>query len=117
MATAVALRPLRRRWSATVAAAALEVALVSALFAMWQLANTIAHGHEAGGLANGRWVWNAERWLHVPDEAALQRVFLGHHDLVWVSNYYYATAHLTGMVVFLVWLWLRYRESYPLWRN
>jgi len=117
MLAAVTLRPLRRRWSDTVAAAAFEVALVSGLFALWQLANTVSHRHEGGGLANGRWVWHAERWLHVPNEVWFQRLVLGHHDVVYVANYYYATAHLTGMVVFLVWLWLRHRDRYSMWRN
>ena len=26
-------------------------------------------------------------------------------------------AHLTGMAIFLVWLWLRHRDRYPQWRN
>jgi hypothetical protein len=117
MTAAVALRPFRRRWSAWVAAAALETALVCALFALWQLANRATHTHQLGGLANGRAVWHAERVLHVPSEAWLQKLILGHPDLVRVSNYYYATAHLTGMLVFLVWLWLRHRDRYAAWRN
>ena len=114
---ALGLRPLRRRWSLWLASAAVETALVCALFALWQLANKATHTHIAGGLANGRWVWQAERFVHFPNEVWLQELILGHPDAVRVSNYYYATAHLTGMVVFLVWLWLRHRDSYPMWRN
>jgi len=114
---ALGLRPLRRRWSLWLAAAAVETAIVCALFALWQLANQATHTHIAGGLANGRWVWHAERVLHVPDELWMQKLILGHSGLVRASNYYYATAHLTGMVVFLVWLWLRHRDRYPVWRN
>ena len=33
------------------------------------------------------------------------------------ANYYYATAHLTGMALFLVWLWLRHRNHYARWRT
>jgi hypothetical protein len=117
MALAVGLRPFQRRWSAWVAAAALETAFVCGLFALWQLANRATHTHWAGGLANGRALWHAERWMHVPNELDLQKLILGHPDLVRASNYYYATAHLTGMLVFLVWLWLRHRDRYPSWRN
>jgi hypothetical protein len=117
MATAFALRPFQRRWSAWVASAALETALVCALFALWQLANRATHTHQLGGLANGRAVWHAERVLHVPSEVWLQKLILGHPDIVRASNYYYATAHLTGMLVFLVWLWLRHRDRYAAWRN
>jgi hypothetical protein len=117
MAVAVGLRPFRRRWSSWVGAAALETACVCALFALWQLANRATHAHWDGGLANGRAVWHAERWLHIPSETGLQHLILGHPDLVRASNYYYATAHLTGMLVFLVWLWLRHRDRYAPWRN
>ena len=114
---ALGLRPLRRRWSLWLAAAAVETAVVCALFALWQLANRATHTHIAGGLSNGRWVWHAERVLYVPSEVWFQKLILGHPDLVRASNYYYATAHLTGMAVFLVWLWLRHRDRYPKWRN
>src|SRR3954449_2750376 len=117
VAVAVAWRPARRRWSDLVAAGAVEAALVCGLFALWQLANSVAHHHVAGGVANGQWIWHAERWLHVPSETTLQGLVLPHSSVVRASNYYYATAHLTGMVVFLVWLWLRHREHYGRWRT
>jgi hypothetical protein len=117
LVVALALRPARRRWSDLVAAAALEIALVCGLFALWQLANSVAHHHVAGGLAAGRWVWHAERWLHLPSETTLQGWVLPHPDVVRVANYYYATAHLTGMVIFLVWLWVWHREHYARWRT
>ena len=114
---ALALRPARRRWSDLIAAAALEISLVCALFALWQLANSVAHHHVAGGLSAGRWIWHAERWLHLPSETTMQGWVLPHADVVRVANYYYATAHLTGMVVFLVWLWVWHRDQYARWRT
>ena len=114
---AVLLRPFRQRWSAWAAAAAFETALVCALFALWQLANRLTHTHESGGLARGRGIWHLERVLHVPSERSLQQLILGHPTVVRASNYYYDTAHLTAMVVFLVWLWVRHRNRYAPWRN
>jgi MFS superfamily sulfate permease-like transporter len=117
LVVALGMRPFRRRWSAWVAAAAVETALVCALFVLWQLANRATHTHHDGGLSNGRAVWHLERWLHIPSETWLQGLILDHPTLVRASNYYYASAHLTGMLVFLVWLWLRHRDRYPNWRN
>ena len=88
-----------------------------ALFALWQLANGATHTGHSGGIAHGRAVWNAERWLHLPSETSFQHQILGHPWLVRAANYYYDTAHLTGMVVFLIWLWLRHRDRYAYWRN
>ena len=114
---ALGLRLVERRWARFLAAAALEVALVCGLFALWQLANAATHHAHSGGLAHGRAVWRLERTLHLPSETSFQHLVIGHPLLVRASNYYYATAHLTGMVIFLVWLWLRHRDRYARWRN
>ena len=114
---AVALRFSDRRWARFFAAASLETALVCGLFAMWQLANAATHHAHSGGLAHGRAVWRLERALHLPSETSFQHLVIGHSWMVRASNYYYATAHLTGMVIFLVWLWLRHRDRYAHWRN
>ena len=114
---AVGARLVSWRGSRFVATAALETALVCTLFALWQLANAATHHAHAGGLSHGRDIWRLERTLHVPSETSFQHVILGHGWLVRACNYYYATAHLTGMVIFLVWLWLRHRDRYPRWRN
>ncbi len=117
LAIAFVVRPSKRRWVARLAAPAFETALVCALFALWQVANQLTHGHEQGGLSHGRDIWAAERWLHLPSETSAQHLILGHHAVVRAINYYYDGAHMTGMVVFLVWLWLRHRDRYPQWRN
>jgi hypothetical protein len=117
LVAALVLRRTDRRWSAWIGAASLETALVCGLFALWQLANRMTHTHAAGGQSNGRAVWDLERTLHLPSETTMQSLILGHPSWVRASNYYYATAHLTGMLVFLVWMWLRHREHYPRWRN
>jgi hypothetical protein len=110
-------RQLSKSWARFVAAACFETALVCALFALWQVANQLTRGHTTGGLSRGRAIWHAERVIHLPSEVSVQRLILGHHEIVRLANYYYDTAHLTLMVVFLVWLWLQHRERYPFFRN
>lgn len=100
-----------------VAAASFEVAIICALFALWQVANSLTRGHTVGGVDRGKWLWHAERVIHLPSEKSTQDLIIGHHWIVRAANYYYDTAHLTLMVVFLVWLWLRHRDRYPLVRN
>jgi hypothetical protein len=106
-----------RRSARFAAAASFEIAVVSALFALWQVANQLTRGHTTGGLRRGRWIWHAERVIGLPNEKSVQDLILGHPWLVKSANYFYDTAHLTLMVVFLVWLWLRHRDRYPLVRN
>ena len=40
-----------------------------------------------------------------------------HPWLIQAANLYYAIAHAPGARIFLVWLFLRHRDQYPLWRN
>jgi len=112
-----ATRPIGKRWSRFISAAAFETAVVCALFALWQAANQLTRGHTTGGLERGRQIWHAERWLHLPNELSVQNLIIDHPEIVKASNYYYDTMHLTLMVVFLVWLWLRHRDRYPFFRN
>jgi hypothetical protein len=117
LVVAVAGRRRPERSARVISAAALEAAVVCALFGLWQVVGGLTRGHFRGGYAHGEDVWHLERWLHLPSEIALQRLFLGHHDIVRFANYFYDTMHLTLMLVFLVWLWVRHRDRYPYWRN
>ncbi|HWA65236.1 MAG TPA: phosphatase PAP2 family protein [Mycobacteriales bacterium] len=112
---------LAHRWTSRrarfVAAASFEIAVVCALFTLWQVANRLTRGHSSGGVSRGHWIWHAERVIGLPSEKAVQDLIIGHPWLVRSANYFYDTAHLTLMVVFLVWLWLRHRDRYPLVRN
>lgn len=105
------------RVSRFVTTAAAETALICALFALWQVAGGLTRGRFAGGFDHGMQLWRFERWLHLPSEVAVQRPILDHPLIVQAANYYYDTAHLTLMALFLPWLWLRHRDRYPFWRN
>ena len=110
-------RQFGRRWTRFLAAACFETAFVCALFSLWQVANNLTRGHTTGGQHRGVWLWHAERVIHLPNEVSVQNLILGHPTLVRGANYYYESMHLTLMVVFLVWLWLRHRDRYPFFRN
>jgi hypothetical protein len=114
---AVAHQFPQQRWARFVAAACFEVAFVCALFALWQVANQLTRGHTTNGLDRGREIWRFERAIHLPNERSVQDLIIGHPTIVRAANYYYDTMHLTLMVVFLVWLWLRHRDRYPFFRN
>jgi len=120
---ALAVRPRRatgasrRRWSTIVAGVAGEAAVMAGLYAVWQLAGTVSVMQTDGALVRARSIWDVERWLHLPSEVTLQHLVLPHPWLVQALNQFYAIAHGTAMLVFLIWLFARHRDHYPRTRN
>lgn len=94
-----------------------EFVLLNVLFIIWRVVGRVSLFHQAGAVGRGRWIWNAERAVHLPSEAAMQRSILGHPILDRIFNGYYAWAHAALLVVVLLWLLLRHREVYSKWRN
>jgi hypothetical protein len=110
-------RPTGRHWLAVLAAAARETALVLALFSFWQLAGRLSLLRLDEARSRGLWIWHFERAIHLPSEVMVQRWFLPYPSIIKVFNVYYATMHFPGLIIFLIWLWVRHREHYPHVRN
>jgi hypothetical protein len=90
-----------------------EAALLSGLYALWQFAGSFTVLSQAGALPRARWLWHAERVLHLPSETSVQRLFLPHPVLVQACNLYYDILHFPVLGICLVWLYARHRASYP----
>jgi hypothetical protein len=103
----------RRRRIAEAVAIGQEAGIVVGLFALWQFAGHYAERVKGGALDRAQWIWHAERVLRLPNEAAIQRLFLPHPLLVQACNLYYASLHFVGLIAMLVWLFLRHRDKYP----
>jgi PAP2 superfamily len=118
--TAVATRTLGGRPSRAARAAIAwtrELTVMFALYALWQLAGDLSVGQPAGAIDRGRTIVTVERWFHLPSEASVQRMVIGHHELVRLMNYYYAGFHIAISGVCLVWLFALHRDRYPPVRN
>ena len=113
----VAVRLFRRRSLVVVADVAKEVAVILGLYAIWQRAGDLAVTKIAGAATRGRWIWHAERTLHLPSEVSVQQLVLPHPLLVEALNVFYAVVHVPALIIFLIWLYSRHRRDYPHWRN
>jgi hypothetical protein len=89
-----------------------EAALLVGLFGLWQYAGSFAFLPSSGALPRAQWLWHAERWLHLPSETALQRVFLPHPLIIQFGNLYYAVLHFPVLLGTLAWLFIRHRDNY-----
>ncbi len=89
-----------------------EAALLVGLFALWQYAGSFGFLSPDGALPRGQWLWDAERWLHLPSETALQDAFLPHPLLIQFANLYYAVLHFPVLLGTLAWLFVWHRDRY-----
>ena len=94
-----------------------EAAIISALYALWQFAGKLSLLGIDDALMRGAQIWELERALFLPSEVTLQNWMLPSSFWTQFANLYYAIAHVPAMGIFLVWLFLRHRESYSTWRN
>jgi hypothetical protein len=112
VAAVIRIRRRRDRLEA-LGGVATEAALLFGLYGLWQFAGSFTVMSPAGALPRGRWLWHAERVLHLPSETAVQRLFLPHPVLVQAFNLYYDVLHFPVLGACLIWLYAWHRSSYP----
>ena len=105
------------RWAGHIGPFAREAGVVTALYALWQLAGNLAVGGLSQAMAHAWWIWHTERSLGLPSELVVQRLVLPHPLLSQIANLYYATMHFGVLIAMLVWLFVRHRDAYPAVRN
>jgi hypothetical protein len=102
----------RQRYVRALGAAAREVAVIGVLYGLWHLVGEISVSDVPGAHRRARWIEHFDSHLPLPSEHALQQAVLGHRLVVETANLYYASMHMTVMLLFLVWLFLRHRDRY-----
>ena len=95
-----------------VGAFARETAVIGILYALWQLVGMVTVTGTNGALQRSRWIERFERDLPLPSERTVQHAILGHRLVVEAANLYYAAMHLTIMLIFLIWLFVRHNDQY-----
>ena len=95
------------------AAAVRESGIVLALFAFWQLAGTLAHHSAEGAVRRGQQIVDVESALHIGTEHATQNLILGHSLVTQACNAFYVYGHFNGLILFLAWIFVYHRSSYP----
>jgi hypothetical protein len=106
------LRAVRGERARAVGSFAREACVVAVLYTIWQLAGELSVMGTSNALARAEWINRLEHGLHLPSEASVQHLVLGHPWLVQASNGYYAAMHFGAMFVFLLWLYFRHRDRY-----
>ncbi|MCX6516517.1 MAG: phosphatase PAP2 family protein [Actinobacteria bacterium] len=94
-----------------------EFSLVAFLYTLWRLAMVLPLDQPVGALSRARSINTLQHHLFLPSELSLQHFVMRYEWLARATNYYYAIVHVPATIAFLVWLFVRHRDSYPRWRN
>ena len=84
-----------------------------ALYAVWNYAGRQSIVHIKEAFANGRSVWDVERFLHLPSEVDLEHTLMPYRTVMRALNVYYAGAHVPTVIACLVFVFVLHRSSYP----
>jgi hypothetical protein len=75
------------------------------------------HASASLAIEHARQVVSFERSLGILVEPDLQRTIVGHPALVDLFNWIYVWAHWPVILIWVVWMWTRHRDAYPVYRN
>jgi len=107
----------RTRVLSVLASALVEVAVVLGLFTLWQLAGAWALTRVEGAFQRAQWILDVESHMGLPTELTVQQTILGHDAAIRFVNVFYLYVHINSIVIFLVWMFVRHRDSYRWARN
>jgi len=114
----LSIAPARRpRWLISARPVLHESVVLMAIYAVWLRLGQVDLMGSSGAIARGRWLWDVERALHLPDEATIEHWLTHVSVLLRFANVYYIVAHVAPLGAFLVWLFIRRRDRFAYWRN
>ncbi|MER7006803.1 phosphatase PAP2 family protein [Dactylosporangium sp. NPDC000555] len=94
-----------------------ELLLVLGLFLAYKIGRLVVDGRVSDAFADAHLIWDIERALRLPDEAAVQRVLLSAEALVRAANVFYAVVHFPATIAFLVFMYCFRPDHYLRFRR
>ena len=94
-----------------------EVTFVAVYYAVYSAVRNLNQGGTAAARLHASWIIVAERHLGIGVEQQIQHWALGFRPLIIACNYWYGSLHFVVTAGVLIWVYHRWRNDYPLWRN
>ena len=94
-----------------------EILAVVVFYVLYSTIRNLHHGNEAEAFEHAKQLMRLQRDLGINHEQAIQDWALGWRPLIIAANYFYGSLHfiVTGGV--MVYLYRKWSNDYPLWRN
>jgi len=97
-----------------------EILYVLAFYIIYSVVRNMqgsASVSNAHALHHARDIIDIERWLHIFNERSVQKTFIDYRGFIEFWNLFYGTFHFFVTIAAMLWLFRRFPERYPKWRN
>ncbi|MCU0311502.1 MAG: phosphatase PAP2 family protein [Acidimicrobiales bacterium] len=94
-----------------------ELVIVGAVYLAYETVRNVSKSNAEAAYANAMRIIDWQQGLWLWHEQALQDWALEFRPLIVVSNYYYGAAYMVVTMAGLLFLYRRFPDDYPLWRN
>ena len=95
----------------------LQIALVISLAQAYRILRTLIPTDWAQATANARQIVSIEQMMHLGWERSLQESFMRFPELIKAMNWFYLASHFFVTGAFFVWLYLRNRDGFSIFRD
>lgn len=94
-----------------------EVAFIAIFYVVYSTVRNLNESGSAVARQHAMQIMDIQRFLGINVEHKLQDWALGFRPLIIACNYFYGSLHFVVTLGVLVYLYQRWRDDYPLWRN
>ncbi len=94
-----------------------EIVLALVFYSVYSAIRNANFGGRAEAFANARALIDVQEFFGISHEQVLQEWALHVKPLIIAANYFYGSLHFVVTIGVMVYLFTRWRDDYPLWRN
>jgi PAP2 superfamily len=94
-----------------------ELLAVGIFYGVYSFVRNLHHGNAADAFRHARDLMNFQRDLGINHEQAVQAWALGSRTFIIAANYFYGSLHFIVTAGVMIYLYRKWTDDYPLWRN
>ncbi|HXY94903.1 MAG TPA: phosphatase PAP2 family protein [Acidimicrobiia bacterium] len=94
-----------------------EVLAIGAFYLLYSSVRNLNHSNAAEAFRHARELIDLQRDLGIFHEQAVQHWALSYHWLIVAANYFYGSLHFVVTGCVLIYMYRKWSDDYPLWRN
>ena len=94
-----------------------ELIAVAAFYGIYSFVRNLHHGNEAEAFQHAKDIIDVQKSLGINHEQAIQAWALGSRAFIIACNYFYGSLHFIVTAGVMIYLYRRWTDDYPRWRN